>query len=571
MHRHPDHKKQPTHDPAAPVLSFHGAAQGVTGSCYLLEAAGLSILVDCGLYQGSHAIIDENEKPFGFDAAAIDYVLLTHAHLDHCGRLPLLVKNGFRGEIIATSATRELTRLILLDCAHLEEEDAKRARKRPLRRGQLPPEPLYTIADALWSCDRFGRTAEYGVRFALADGIGVPVTPFGAGSSLEGHVIPVDRGISLDVSRMNRILDISPADLTATVEPGVTRSELERAAAGHGLFFPVDPGADATLGGMAATDAAGTTTVRYGKMRANVLALEAVLASGRVVRAGSRAPKSSAGYDLLGLLIGSEGTLAVITELTLRLRGIPEASVVLRLAFPDLEAACRAAATIVAAGAGVTRAELLDAWTIESINAYSGTNLPAGPSLFVEASGSEGAVASDLELVREVAAAEGATDVVAERDPTARSRLWAARHASAYASGAAVPGKKHRPTDICVPLSELAAAVSFARAEVERRGLTAGVVGHAGDGNVHLSLHVDPDDADEVRSSDELIELIVADALARGGTCTGEHGIGLGKVHALEQEHGDLITLMQGVKRLFDPNGIMNPGKVLPPLDVCGD
>jgi D-lactate dehydrogenase (cytochrome) len=398
---------------------------------------------------------------------------------------------------------------------------------------------------------------------ALADGLGIPVTPFGAGSSLEGHVIPVAGGISLDLSRMDRILDVAPGDLTATVQPGVTRTALERAAAEHGLFFPVDPGADATLGGMAATNAAGTTTVRYGKMRANVLALEAVLASGRVVRAGSRAPKTSAGYDLLGLLIGSEGTLGVITELTLRLRGIPEESVVLRLSFPDLEAACRAATTIVAAGAGVTRAELLDAWTIESINGYSGTDFPVGPSLFVEASGSEGAVASDLELVREVAASEGATDVVAERDPTARSRLWAARHASAYASGAAVPGKKHRPTDVCVPLSELAGAVSFARQEVERRGLVAGIVGHAGDGNVHLSLHVDPDDPEEVRASDELVDALVEDALARGGTSTGEHGIGLGKIHALEREHGDLLPLLHGVKALFDPNGILNPGKVL--------
>jgi D-lactate dehydrogenase (cytochrome) len=398
---------------------------------------------------------------------------------------------------------------------------------------------------------------------ALADGLGIPVTPFGAGSSLEGHVIPVHGGISLDLSRMNRVLDLSPADLTATVQPGVTRSALERAAAEHGLFFPIDPGADATLGGMAATNAAGTTTVRYGKMRANVLALEAVLASGRVVRAGSRAPKTSAGYDLLGLLIGSEGTLAVITELTLRLQGIPEESVALRVSFPDLESACRAATTIVAAGAGVTRAELLDAWTIASINAYSATDFPVGPSLFLEASGSEGAVASDLELVREIAASEGATEVVAERDPTARSRLWAARHASAYASGAAVPGKKHRPTDICVPLSELAGAVAFARREVERRGLVAGIVGHAGDGNVHLSLHVDPDDPAEVEASDELIDALVEDALARGGTSTGEHGIGVGKIHALEREHGDLLPLMHGVKELFDPNGIMNPGKVL--------
>jgi D-lactate dehydrogenase (cytochrome) len=399
---------------------------------------------------------------------------------------------------------------------------------------------------------------------ALADEHRIPVTPFGAGSSLEGHVIPLDGGISLDLTRMDAVLAVDPADLTATAQPGVTRTSLERATAEHGLFFPVDPGADATLGGMAATNAAGTMSVRYGKMRANTLALEAVLPGGRVVRAGSRAPKTSAGYDLLGLLIGSEGTLGVITELTLRLQGIPEQAVVLRLAFPDVESACRAAAAIVAAGAGVTRVELLDAWTIAAVNAFRGTAFPVGPSLFVEAAGAEGTVASDLELVTAIAESEGALDVVAERDPTARTRLWAARHASAYATAAAAPGKRHRSTDICVPLSELAAAVSFARRELERRGLVAGLVGHAGDGNVHLSLMVDPDDADEVRRADELIELLVEDALARGGTCTGEHGIGLGKIHGLEAEHGDLLPLMRGVKRVFDPNGIMNPGKVLP-------
>ena len=406
-------------------------------------------------------------------------------------------------------------------------------------------------------------TEEVAAVLALADERRVPVTPFGAGSSLEGHVIPLAGGISLDLTRMDAILDVSPDDLTATVQAGTSRSALERAAAPHGLQFPVDPGADATLGGMAATNAAGTTTVRYGKMRANVLALEAVLPGGRVVRAGSRAPKTSAGYDLLGLLIGSEGTLAVITELTVRLQGIPERAVVLRLSFPDVESACRAATTIVAAGVGVTRVELLDGWTIAAINAYRGTDFPAEPSLFVEAAGSEGTVAADLELVTQVARSEGSTAVVAERDPTARARLWAARHASAYASAAAAPGKRPRSTDICVPLSELAAAVSFARGEVERRGLIAGIVGHAGDGNVHLSLHVDPDDPDELRSSDELIELLVTDALARGGTCSGEHGIGLGKVEALEREHGDLVPLMRGIKELFDPHGIMNPGKVL--------
>jgi D-lactate dehydrogenase (cytochrome) len=398
---------------------------------------------------------------------------------------------------------------------------------------------------------------------ALADERRVPVTAFGAGTSLEGHVIPVAGGISLDLTGMDRILTIAPEDLTATVQAGVTRRTLERAAAEHGLFFPVDPGADATLGGMAATNAAGTTTVRYGKMRANVLALEAVLAGGRVVRAGSRAPKTSAGYDLLGLLVGSEGTLGVITELTLRLYGIPETAVALRIAFPDVAAAARAAVATVAGGVGVTRAELLDGWTIAAINAHEGSDLPPVPTLLVEATGTEESVVADLELVRAIVESEGATEVVAERDPTARAGLWAARHAAAHATAAAAPGKRHRSTDVCVPLSELASTVALARAEVDRRGLVAGILGHAGDGNVHVALHVDPDDPAEVAASDELVEVLVADALARGGTCTGEHGIGLGKLDALALEHPDLLPLMQGIKNLFDPHGIMNPGKVL--------
>jgi len=410
---------------------------------------------------------------------------------------------------------------------------------------------------------RVQSTADVTAVLAIADEQRVPVTPFGAGTSLEGHVIPIAGGISLDLTRMDRILAIAPEDLTATVQPGVTRSVLERATAEHGLFFPVDPGADATLGGMAATNAAGTTTVRYGKMRANVLALEAVLPGGRVVRAGSAAPKTSAGYDLLGLLVGSEGTLAVITELTLRLHGIPEHAVVLRIAFPDVAAAARAAVAIVAAGVGVTRAELIDGWTASAINAHEGTDFPPVPTLFVEADGTEQSVASDLELVRAVAAGEGAEDVVAERDPTARTRLWAARHAAANAAAAAAPGKRPRATDVCVPLSELAATVSLARAEVDRRGLVAGILGHAGDGNVHVALHVDPDDPAEVAEADELVDILVTDALARGGTCTGEHGIGLGKRLALEREHPDLLPLMRGIKELFDPHGIMNPGKVL--------
>ncbi len=408
-------------------------------------------------------------------------------------------------------------------------------------------------------------TAEVSAVLAFADGQRVPVVPFGAGSSLEGHVIPVEGGISLDLTRMDGILEIAPENLTATVQPGVLRSALERAAAEHGLFFPVDPGADATLGGMAATNAAGTTTVRYGKMRANILELEAVLPGGRVVRVGSRAPKTSAGYDLLGLLVGSEGTLAVITELTLRLHGIPEHAVVLRIAFPDVAAAARAAVTMVAAGAGVTRVELVDGWTIAAINGHEGTDFPPVTTLFVEASGSEGSVESDLELVRAAADAEGATDAVAERDPTARRRLWAARHSAALAAAAAAPGRRQRATDVCVPLSELAAVVALARAEVDRLGLVAGILGHAGDGNVHVALQVDPDDPQELAASDELVETLVVDALARGGTCTGEHGVGLGKIGALEREHGDVLDLMRVVKAGFDPNGIMNPGKILRP------
>ncbi len=299
-------------------------------------------------------------------------------------------------------------------------------------------------------------------------------------------------------------------------------------------------------------------------MRANVLAVEAVLPDGRIVRAGSHAPKTSAGYDLLGLLIGSEGTLGVITELTVRLYGIPEHAVVARLSFPDVESACRAATAIVAAGAGVTRVELLDGWTIAAINAHQANrSFPRCRRCSSRRREARARSISDLELVAQIAASEGAVDVVHERDPTARSRLWAGRHASAFAAAAATPGKRSRSTDICVPLSELAAAVSFARREVERRGLIAGIVGHAGDGNVHLSLHVDPDDPDEIAASDELIELLVTDALERGGTCTGEHGIGLGKITALEREHGDLVPLMRGIKELFDPHGIMNPGKVL--------
>jgi D-lactate dehydrogenase (cytochrome) len=408
-------------------------------------------------------------------------------------------------------------------------------------------------------------TDEVAAVLALAQEHRVPVTPFGAASSLEGHVIPVAGGISLDLTRMDRVLSIDADDLTAVVQAGVPRSALNRAAGGHGLFFPVDPGADATLGGMAATNAAGTTTVRYGKMRAHVLALEAVLAGGAVIRTGSRAPKTSAGYDLSGLLVGSEGTLGVITELTLRLHGIPEHAVALRIAFPSVEAASRAAVAAAAAGTGITRLELMDGISIRATNAHSGAGYAEVPTLFVEAAGTAASVDGDLDLMVALAHEEGATDVVYERDPEARSLLWAARHSSAYAWGHLWPGRKHRATDVCVPLSELPAAVAVARREVDRLGIDAGILGHVGDGNVHVGAMIDPGDADANARFEELSAILVEDALARGGTCTGEHGIGLGKIHALELEHPDLLPLYRGIKALFDPHGIMNPGKVLRP------
>jgi D-lactate dehydrogenase (cytochrome) len=392
----------------------------------------------------------------------------------------------------------------------------------------------------------------------------VPVTPFGVGSSLEGHVIPIAGGISLDLTRMDRIVRIDPEDLTATVQPGVTRSALEQAAGRHGLFFPVDPGADATLGGMAATNAAGTTTPRYGKMRPNVLALEAVLPGGRVIRTGSRALKTSAGYDLTGLLVGSEGTLAVITELTLRLHGIPEHAVALRIAFPDVEAASRAAVGAMAAGVGVSRLELLDATNVAAANASSGTAFPEVPCLFVEAAGTEASVESDLELVVALAEEEGAVEIVHERDADARSRLWAARHGTAYGWARLWPGLRHCATDSAVPLSELPGAIAVARETMERLGLRGGIVGHVGDGNFHVGVVLDPDDPAESAALDELLRVLVDDAIARGGTCTGEHGVGIGKRKALALQHADLLPLLRGVKAAFDPNGIMNPGKVLP-------
>jgi D-lactate dehydrogenase (cytochrome) len=397
----------------------------------------------------------------------------------------------------------------------------------------------------------------------VADELQIPVTPYGAGTSLEGHVIPVFGGISLDLSRLDAIVEVSPENMTATVQAGVTRLALDRAAARHGLTFPVDPGADATLGGMAATNAAGTTTVRYGKMRPNILALEAVLASGTVIRSGSRSPKTSAGYDLTGLLVGSEGTLAVITELTLRLHPIPESAIAIRITLPSIESACQVAGRIVSSGIAALRVELLDAWMVSAVNAYSNTHYPEESSLFVELAGAAHTVSDDLEIVKELAEEAGASGLVAESRGEERLRLWKARHDATFAASVKMPGRKERATDVCVPLTELADAIRYAHGEIDRLGLHAGIVGHAGDGNVHVAVFVDPSVPDEMARSGEFIENVVDDALARGGTCTGEHGIGRGKIEALQREHPDLMPLMRAIKDSFDPKHILNPGKLL--------
>jgi D-lactate dehydrogenase (cytochrome) len=407
-------------------------------------------------------------------------------------------------------------------------------------------------------------TREVAAIVSLAAERGVPVVPFGAGTSLEGQVIPVTGGISLDLSGLDRIVVLRPHDLTATVQAGVTRLQLDAAARRHGLQFPVDPGADATLGGMAATNASGTTTIRYGGMRRNVLALEAVLGDGRVVRTGTRAAKSSAGYDLTSLLVGSEGTLAVITELTVRLYPVDEAGAAVRAVFPDVEAACTAAAALVAGGVGVTRIELLDAWNVAAANRYSGGSLPEAPLLLVDIAGAAAAVEAGTEEVREVAEEHGAVEVAIERDEAERRALWRTRHDTAYAVMATAPGKRPRSTDVCVPVSELAGAIAAARAAVDELGIDAGINGHVGDGSFHVAFMVDPGDGADLERARSLDESLVADALARGGTCTSEHGVGIGKRTHLAREHPDLVQLYRALKDVFDPNGILNPGKVLP-------
>jgi D-lactate dehydrogenase (cytochrome) len=393
---------------------------------------------------------------------------------------------------------------------------------------------------------------------------GVPVIPFGTGSSLEGQVNAPHGGVSIDFRDMNRVLAVHADDLDCVVEPGITRKALNEHLRDQGLFFPLDPGADASLGGMAATRCSGTNAVRYGTMKDNVIALKVVLASGEVMTTARRAKKSSAGYDLTRLMVGSEGTLGVIVELTLRLSGIPEAVAAGVCPFPSVMAACHAAILTIQSGIPVARIELLDELQVKASNAYSKLTLPVTPMLFVEFHGSDAGVAEQSRRFGEIAAELGGGPFDWATKTEDRTKLWQARH-DAYWSGRALrPGASVFATDVCVPISRLAECVTATQRDIAQSRLIAPIMGHVGDGNFHLTMTFDMADADEVARAKALHERLIARALAMDGTCTGEHGVGQGKMAYLEAEHGGpALDAMRAIKRALDPGGIMNPGKIV--------
>ncbi|MDJ0611680.1 MAG: FAD-linked oxidase C-terminal domain-containing protein [Kiloniellales bacterium] len=390
-----------------------------------------------------------------------------------------------------------------------------------------------------------------------------PVIPFGTGTSLEGHIAALHGGISIDVSQMAEVLEVNAEDLDCRVQAGVTRKQLNEYLRDTGLFFPIDPGADASLGGMTATRASGTNAVRYGTMRENVLGLTAVLADGRIIKTGGRARKSAAGYDLTRLFVGSEGTLCVITEIQLRLYGIPEAISAAVCPYETLEGAVNTVINTIQMGIPVARIELLDEVMLDALNKYSGFDYPVRPTLFFEFHGSAAGVEEQARTVGEISAEWGGGDFRWTAAQEERSRLWQARHDAYYAALALKPGAQGWATDVCVPISRLADCILETKKDIEESGLLAPIVGHVGDGNFHLSFIIDPDDSEEMAKSQEVNDRMVLRALGMGGTCTGEHGIGYGKLDFLTAEHGEAVAVMRQVKQALDPQGIMNPGKVV--------
>ena len=390
----------------------------------------------------------------------------------------------------------------------------------------------------------------------------VPVIAFGTGTSLEGHVNAPFGGVSLDLSRMNRVLAVHEADLDCTVEPGVTRKALNDQLRGSGLFFPVDPGADASLGGMAATRASGTNAVRYGTMRDAVLGLTAVLADGSVIKTGGRARKSSAGYDLTRLLVGSEGTLGVITSLTLKLYGIPETIVSAVCPFTSIAGACNATIAALQLGLPLARIEFLDEVQIRACNAYSHLSLPETPTLFLEFHGTPSSAREEVDAFATIAQAEGGGELAYAEHQEERTKLWQARHDAYWAVRGLRPGAEVLATDVCVPISALADCIAATREDIDQLGLVAPIVGHVGDGNFHVMPLIDPADAEERRKAQGFLDRLVARALAAGGTCTGEHGVGQGKIAYLAAEHGPGLAMMIAIKKALDPLNILNPGKL---------
>ena len=403
------------------------------------------------------------------------------------------------------------------------------------------------------------------VKFAFENG--VPITPVAVNSSLEGHTVPVHGGISLDMTRMNRILEFRAEDLLIVVQPAVTYPQVNEHVGRSGLFFPIDPGAHASIGGMVATNASGTMAVRYGVTADFVLALEVVTPTGEIIRTGTRARKSSSGYNLTKLYCGSEGTLGVVTEVTLRLTGLPEAASAARVPFKNAESATAFVTSLIQAGLPVARCEIVDGVSIRAVNAYQDTRYPEEMTIFLEFQGNPDGVRADAALAEELAREHGASAFDSSSNPAERAKLWEARHAMFYAAVAANPGRRSVVTDVTVPISKLPGAVSVALDACEAHDLSAYMVGHVGDGNFHFAIFFDKDDTDALQRVEAVSHTMVEHALSVGGTSTGEHGVGLRKLRYMAEEHGAALDVMRAVKTALDPKGIMNPGKKLPDLE----
>src|SRR5215210_1662149 len=406
-------------------------------------------------------------------------------------------------------------------------------------------------------------TEEVAAIVGLCAAYKTPVIAFGTGTSLEGDVAALRGGVCIDLSQMNHIVRVNAEDLDATVEAGVTRKQLNEYLRDTGLFFPIDPGADASLGGMAATRASGTNAVRYGTMRENVLSLTVVLADGRVIRTARRARKSAAGYDLTRLFVGSEGTLGIITEVTVRLYGIPEAISAAVCAFPTIAAAVDTVIETIQSGIPVARIELLDEAQINAINKYSKLDHKVAPTLFFEFHGTPAGVAEQVEMVKAIAAEQGGDDFRWATSPEERSKLWQARHDAYYAALALRHGAKGWPTDVCVPISRLAECIGETKRDLAQSSIPSALAGHVGDGNFHLIFMIDPQCPEEIAEASRLNDRMVARALAMEGTCTGEHGVGYGKIDFLDAEHGEAVEVMRSIKQALDPDDILNPGKII--------